>query len=551
MKIGTRTAISFFAVVMVALVFTTASILLLQYGKNIDKRIESSFSPVISSIKDYQFVIEETGRLSIDISLQANENKKLRLEKILDRGYTRQKLTLIGLCQEPGLADVKKRIINIDKQFEWISNQERELISMMDSGSAYRNTAKMATAASIRTNIEEKINKIRLNLSETSLLAISVFNKLNAQKFASYRTLTYLLLIMIIVIIIVSVLSIYITNVTIIRPIKELSAILDEVGEGKIISFQSDIQRQDEIGTMIASAQKVVSGFKTKEQVANAIGKGEYNINVPLLSRKDRLGKALIEMRDNLLRSKVKEAENLKSMEAYTFKLEKKNKELDQFAYITSHDLKSPLRGINNLTEWIEEDMGDKLSVESKSYFKLMRGRVHRLEALINSILKFSRAGKSDVDQEEINSKDIVLEVLGQINLHDNCTILFDEKLPSVYGNRRDFKEIFFNFISNAIIHNNQLNPVINITYKNKGYFYDFCIADNGPGIPKEFQQKIFTIFQTLERRDEVERVGAGLAIVKKIVEEYGGNTWVESEIGNGSNFYFSWPKEKNNELSL
>ncbi len=545
MKIGTRTAISFFAVVMVVLVFTTASVLLLQYGKNIDKRIESSFSPVISAIKDYQFLIEETGRLSIDLALQPNDTKKLRLEKILERGYTRQKLTLIGLCQEGGLADVKKRIIGVDKQFEWIAGQERILLAMMDSSTSYQDKDKLAKAAEIKSKLEDKITKIRLNLSETSLLAISVFNKLNSQKFASYRTLTYLLLIMIVVIILVSILSIYITNVTIIRPIKELSAILDEVGEGKIISFHSDINRQDEIGTMIASAQKVVSGFKTKEQVANAIGKGEYNINVPLLSRKDRLGKALIEMRDNLLKSKVKEAENLKSMEAYTLKLEKKNKELDQFAYITSHDLKSPLRGINNLTEWIEEDMGEKLSAESKGYFRMMRGRVHRLEALINSMLKFSRAGKNKDDQEAIKSKDIVLEVLGQLNPPGNCSILFDETLPQVYGNRRDFKEVLLNFIANAIIHNNNPNPVVNITYKSEAVRFVFCIADNGPGILKEFQEKVFTIFQTLERRDDVENVGAGLAIIKKIVEEYGGTTWVESEPGQGSKFYFSWPKNQ------
>ncbi len=543
MKIGTRTAISFFAVVMVVLMFTTASVLLLQYGKNIDKRIESSFNPVISAIKDYHILIGETGHLSADISIQPSEIKKIRLGKILERGYTRQKLRVIGLCQEPGLADIKKRIIGVDKQFEAVARMERSLMELMDTAGAYQDLNKLEKAKEIRVKIEEKISKLLYSLSETSLLAISVFNKLNTQKFASYRTLTYLLLIMIVVIILVSILSIYITNLTIIRPIKELSAILDEVGEGKIISFQSDINREDEIGTMIASAQKVVSGFKTKEQVANAIGKGEYNINVPLLSRKDRLGKALIEMRDNLLRSKIKEAENLKSMEAYTLKLEKKNKELDQFAYITSHDLKSPLRGINNLTEWIEEDMGDQLSEDSKGYFKMMRGRVHRLEALINSILKYSRAGRSIDDQEIIKSKDVVLEVLTQLNPKPECTVLFDETLPEVTGNKRDLKEVFLNFISNAIVHNNNPHPVVNITYTSKGNFYDFCIADNGPGIPKEFQQKIFTIFQTLERRDDVETVGAGLAIVKKIVEEYGGLTWVDSDEEQGSKFYFSWPK--------
>ena len=542
MKIGTRTAISYFAVIMVVLAFTTASILLLQYGKNIDKKIASSFSPVISTIKDYQYLIEESGRLSSDLTLQPNNTKKLRLEKILSRIYTRQKLTLIGLCQEPGLSDVKKRIIGVDRKFESVMAAEKELLQLLDTSTAYQDPVKIKQAIRLKERIELEISKQRLILSETSLQAISVFNKLDAQKFASYRTLSYLLLIMIVVIGFLAILSIYITNVTIIKPIRELSSILDEVGAGKIVSFQSYVSRSDEIGEMIESAQKVVKGFKTKEQVANAIGKGDYDIKVPMLSRRDRLGKALTEMKENLKRSKIKEAENIKSLEAYNLRLEKKNRELDQFAYITSHDLKSPLRGINNLTEWIQEDMGEQMSPESKNHFTLLRGRVFRMEALINSILKYSRAGKTTEYQEQVNSKDIVYGVLEKTDLPANISILIDEQLPMVIANKKDIEEVFNVFISNAVNHNISLEPILNITFKNLGSRIEFCIADNGPGIPIEFHDKIFTIFQTLERRDDVENIGAGLAIGKKIVEDYGGKVWLKSEPKNGAKFYFDWP---------
>lgn len=542
MKIGTRTAISFFAVIMVVLAFTTGSILLLQYGKNIDLKIASSFGPVVNSIKDYQYLIEETGRLSSDLSLQPNPTKRLRITKILDRVYSRQKLTLISLCQEPGLADIKKRVISVDRRFENVMVAEREILALLDTSIAYKDPIKMQQVNRLKQKIESEIAKERITLSETSLQAISVFNKLNAQKFASYRTLSYLLVVMIIVIIILAGLSIYITNVTIIKPIKELSSILDEVGAGKIVSFQSHIARSDEIGEMINSAQKVVQGFKTKEQVANAIGKGDYDIKVPMLSRRDRLGKALSEMRDNLKRSKIKEEENIKSLEAYTNRLEKKNRELDQFAYITSHDLKSPLRGINNLTEWIEEDLGEKLSEESKKYFGLLRGRVHRMEALINSILKYSRAGKTKENQDRVNSKEVVYSVLEKTEVPRNLSILVDDLLPVVTANRRDLMEVFNVFISNAINHNTSDEPVVNITYKYAGTKTEFCIADNGPGISIEFHEKIFTIFQTLERRDDVENIGAGLAIGKKIIEDYGGKVWLESKLGEGTRFYFDWP---------
>lgn len=452
---------------------------------------------------------------------------------------------MIGLCQEPGLADVKKRIIGVDKRFESIMANEKALLAILDSSIAYQDSLKIKEALRLRDKIETEIGKQKLILSETSLQAISVFNKLDAQKFASYRTLSYLLMVMIFVIVLLGILSIYITNVTIIKPIKELSSILDEVGAGKIISFQSHIARADEIGDMITSAQKVVQGFKTKEQVANAIGKGDYDIKVPMLSRRDRLGKALSEMKDNLKRSKEKEAENIKSLEAYTIRLEKKNKELDQFAYITSHDLKSPLRGINNLTEWIQEDMGETLSEDSAKYFQMLRGRVHRMENLINSILKYSRAGKTNEDQEYLNARDIVFETLNNLEIPEHTSILVDESLPNIYTNKRDFIEVMNVFLTNAINHNTSDEPVINITYKNLGLQTEFCVADNGPGISAEFHEKIFTIFQTLERRDDVENIGAGLAIGKKIIEDYGGKVWVESSPGNGARFFFTWPSSQ------
>lgn len=306
------------------------------------------------------------------------------------------------------------------------------------------------------------------------------------------------------------------------------------------------VNRTDEIGTMIHTTQKVVNGFRQKTNVANAIGKGNYNIKIPLLSSQDKLGKALEQMRNNLQESKISLEHNLKSLEEYAINLEKKNKELDQFAYITSHDLKSPLRGINNLAEWIMEDLGDNIPVNSKQYFGLLQGRVHRMEALINSILTYSRAGKLTDKQELVSTKETLINTLDYLQPNKKFRIFFDENLPSIFGNKKDIKDLFYIFISNAIIHNTAKNPVINITFSTNKNGFTFCIADNGPGINPEYHEKIFTIFQTLESRDKIESVGAGLAIAKKIVESYGGKTWVESDEGLGANFYFTWINPKN-----
>jgi light-regulated signal transduction histidine kinase (bacteriophytochrome) len=182
------------------------------------------------------------------------------------------------------------------------------------------------------------------------------------------------------------------------------------------------------------------------------------------------------------------------------------------------------------------------MTPESKKYFNLLKGRVHRMEGLINSILTYSRAGKTLETQIEIDTNEMVIDVLNNSDIPENCSILIDDKLPIIVGNKRDTFEVFNVFISNAINHNTSQEPVVNITGKRKGTLIEFCIADNGPGIEPEFHQKVYTIFQTLERRDDVENIGAGLAIGKKIIEDYGGETWVQSEKGMGAKFYFTWP---------
>jgi HAMP domain-containing protein len=266
MKIGARTAISYIVVMLAVLAFTTVSILLLQDGKNIDLKIERSISPAISAIKEYQFLIEETGRLCADLSIQQNDAKKTQLKKIHESLYNQQKVTLMGLCEGPELADSKKRIIRADKMFELTLKLEKEFLSILGSDQAYLDAGKMEQAQKLKDSIAQEIGKLRLVLGETSLQAISLFNEFHAKKNANYKNLSYLMVMMIAVIMLLAAVAMFITKITIIKPIKELSAILDEVGEGKIIHFQTNTSREDEIGDMHNSVQKVVKGFKNKEQ---------------------------------------------------------------------------------------------------------------------------------------------------------------------------------------------------------------------------------------------------------------------------------------------
>lgn len=240
--------------------------------------------------------------------------------------------------------------------------------------------------------------------------------------------------------------------------------------------------------------------------------------------------------------SKEKAAE--RKLKEYTEDLERINKELDQFAYIVSHDLKAPLRAINNLSMWIEEDLEGKLEGDTKHQFNLLRGRVGRLEDLINGILSYSRAGRINVTPSKVDVSNLIKGILDMLSPPPQFAITVADKMPVIEAEKIALEQVFSNLISNAIKYNKNPEPTISISCADEGNFYKFGVTDNGAGIEPEYHEKIFVIFQTLEARDKVESTGVGLAIVKKIIEEKGGHVWVESEKGKGAAFYFTWPKQ-------
>tara|TARA_R110002110_G_scaffold415807_1_gene656448 strand:- start:62418 stop:64154 length:1737 start_codon:yes stop_codon:yes gene_type:complete len=224
-------------------------------------------------------------------------------------------------------------------------------------------------------------------------------------------------------------------------------------------------------------------------------------------------------------------------------KLEKSNKELEQFAYVTSHDLKAPLRGIENIVTWIEEDSIHLLDRNSKEHFAKLKIRVDRMNNLIKGILEYSKVGFMDrTDLEEIQTLSIIKDIKEQYCSDDKIKIQVNTKLPAIRGVPLHFKQVLENLISNSVKYNNKEQTIIEIShiyYQNK---MEFIIQDNGPGINQQFHSKIFELFHTLHSKDEFESTGVGLSIVKKIIEENGGEIWLESQEGYGTKFYFSWP---------
>lgn len=227
-----------------------------------------------------------------------------------------------------------------------------------------------------------------------------------------------------------------------------------------------------------------------------------------------------------------------------TRELERSNHELDQFAYVASHDLKAPLRGIANLTEWIGEDLGDALTGESAGHMELLKGRVHRMEALIDGILTYSRAGRQ---QAEITTVDLRALVEDTIELATppagtNVTVAGD--LPTIQAERVPLQQVLLNLLGNAFKHNLRPDAAVEVTGSPEDAAYlRISVRDNGPGIPVEYQDRIWQIFQTLSPRDKVEGTGIGLSVVRKLVEHQGGRAWVESGPGTGTTFHFTWPR--------
>jgi PAS domain S-box-containing protein len=222
--------------------------------------------------------------------------------------------------------------------------------------------------------------------------------------------------------------------------------------------------------------------------------------------------------------------------------LEKKNKELDQFAYIVSHDLKAPLRAINNLSEWIMEDMPD-MPAEVSSNFGLLRGRVMRMENLINGVLDYSRIGKVLIEKQLTDLKKMLHYIVETIVPTEGYVVYIADNIPEIKIARILFQQIFTNLISNAIKYNDKPIGKIECLYESLPGFHQFTIKDNGPGIAKEYHEKVFKVFQTIEARDKKESTGVGLSIVQKIVEEKGGTIRIESEEDKGASFIFTIPK--------
>ncbi|MEM6414464.1 MAG: PAS domain-containing protein [Pseudomonadota bacterium] len=234
-----------------------------------------------------------------------------------------------------------------------------------------------------------------------------------------------------------------------------------------------------------------------------------------------------------------------------TTTLERTNEDLQNFAYIASHDLRAPLRGMDNVAQWIEEDLGDAVPAGVQKKLYLMRNRIDRMDKLLRDILEYSRAGQRSEPPQATNTQSVLADVIEWVAAPEGFTIKATMALPTIMVSTSLFEQVLTNLISNAVKHHDQSRGTISIAYAETSDFHEFVVTDDGPGISPEFHDRVFKMFQTLRRRDEVEGSGIGLAIVKKMIEASGGMVWISSPPHQrGSSVHFTFPKPERLEIA-
>ncbi len=224
--------------------------------------------------------------------------------------------------------------------------------------------------------------------------------------------------------------------------------------------------------------------------------------------------------------------------------LARSNADLEKFAYVASHDLKAPLRAIDSLSSFIEEDLADSMNEETRKNMGRLRGRVHRLEMLMDDLLQYSRAGQTSSPPVLVRTDQMVAEIVDLMDFPDGFSVRTTGMLPDFYTDKAPFEMVLRNLIGNAVKHHDSSSGLVEVSGRETEHGYEFSVADDGPGIPTEHHERIFEMFQTLKARDQQEGSGMGLAIVKKLVELHEGTISIVSEDGQrGTKFVFSWPK--------
>ena len=305
------------------------------------------------------------------------------------------------------------------------------------------------------------------------------------------------------------------------RPVLDLAVTARAVSERRDYSIRAVRRNADELGALVDAFNEMLGQIQQRD--------------------------ADLRHSKEVLEERVRE--RTRELQQRNEELNQSNKELDDFAYIASHDLKEPLRGIHNFSNFLLEDYSDKLDDDGRSKLETLMRLTRRMETLIDSLLQFSRLGRVDLGLDRVDLNQVVAEILDSLAIslrEDGIEVRMPRPLPTVEADRVRVGEIFHNLIVNAMKYNDKPEKWIEVGWREQeGGAPVFYVRDNGIGIPEKHHDAVFRIFKRLHGRDKYGGgTGAGLTIVKKIVERHRGRIWLESSAGEGTTFYFTLSEE-------
>lgn len=493
--------------------------------------------PSVEALEKLHLEVNRSRMLTTNwIYMQGNEEDKQALREHQDNEYPEAKGEVMALMTMWSDTANTKLVKVVLSEFDQLIESEKKIMNTLAVSGDYLDPIKKISAAEIlETEVQAHYDIISSELQKVIADKRKQAETLDAELFVSYKKMTYTLSAMALMIIATVLFVMYYMTRNMIRPIHALKNYILQMSRGEIpeIDMRS---RKNAVGQMTEAVKILAERNKETAKFATEIGKENFDTDYKPLSENDEFGKALVLMRENLRLASDERKKHISDVE-------KINLQLDEFVYIVSHDLKAPLRGISTLSTFIEEELASQPNEKIKEFLDLLKGRTSRMHSLITAILEYSKLSTTKSPKENVNVNELLDNVVDMISPPENVSINRNGNFPTLFTEKIKLQQVFQNLISNGIKYNDKPEGVINISSQENGSFFHFSVRDNGKGIKKEYHEKIFGVFQTLESKDKTDSTGIGLTIVKKLIEQQGGKISVESEPGLGSRFSFTWPK--------
>lgn len=538
-SIKQRIYLSFLVLVFLFVISGVITNITLRNNKQLSEYLSKTVDPSLKALDDFKTMLLESKMYTTNwVFLRYKEGDKRQLKKLHNWDYAALKSRINSYSNPQTNKAWVDSMQKVFRNFEELMEIEKQIMLSLQAFTDYDDpVVKLEAERKVEDDILPRTTALMrsLNTIYDRLSDIRVGENAKLER-SSYQLRVFIISLAIAMICAGFFLSLYLTKV-IIRPVKKINGMINKLGKGILLKIDHNANN-DEIGSMVRSVNNLSDSLESTARFAHEVGLRNFDVPFQPLSDQDTLGKALIAMRDNL---KTGEA----TLAMQNKELERKNKELEQFAYVASHDLQEPLRTTASFVELLQKQYKGKLDEKADKYLDYIAASSERMKILISDLLEYSRIG-SKKEWQTVDCNKILAEVLADIDtaVKETGTEIISISLPVINGYPTEIKQLFQNLLINAIKFRKKNTPSqANITVRKKGNAWEFAVADNGIGIAKEHYERIFVIFQRLHTRNEYNGSGIGLSHCKKIVELHKGKIWLDSEVGKGTTFYFTIPQ--------